>query len=76
MPQAETQPMQRPGFIRVCHAGTDSFSALCHLFGISRKTGYKWPERFVPSDPEHSRAPTPYCAKARQENLTHTRRVF
>ena len=27
-------------FIRACHAGTDS-SALCRLFGISRKTGYK-----------------------------------
>ncbi|MGS6402169.1 leucine zipper domain-containing protein [Enterobacter intestinihominis] len=26
------------------------FSALCRLFGISRKTGYKWLQRFDPSD--------------------------
>ncbi|WP_431623734.1 leucine zipper domain-containing protein, partial [Enterobacter cloacae] len=38
-----------------------SFSALCRLFGISRKTGYKWLERFDPSDlsslSDRSRAP-------------------
>ncbi|MEE9658671.1 hypothetical protein [Enterobacter cloacae complex sp. CARB60] len=37
MPWTETRPMQRLDFIRACHAGTDSFSALCRLFGISRK---------------------------------------
>ncbi|MGM8780207.1 helix-turn-helix domain-containing protein, partial [Enterobacter hormaechei subsp. oharae] len=42
--------MQRLDFIRACHAGTDSFSALCRIFGISRKTGYKWLQRFDPSD--------------------------
>ncbi len=36
MPWTETRPMQRLDFIRACHAGTDSFSALCRLFGISR----------------------------------------
>ncbi|MGX5089145.1 helix-turn-helix domain-containing protein [Enterobacter sp. UPMP2052] len=46
MPWAETRPMQRLDFIRACHAGTDSLSALCRLFGISRKTCYKWLERF------------------------------
>ncbi|END2551350.1 TPA: helix-turn-helix domain-containing protein, partial [Enterobacter hormaechei subsp. hoffmannii] len=50
MPWTETRPMQRLDFIRACHAGTDSFSALCRLFGISRKTGYKWLQRFDPSD--------------------------
>nr|WP_233469909.1 helix-turn-helix domain-containing protein [Enterobacter asburiae] len=53
--------MQRLDFIRACHAGTDSFSALCRLFGISRKTGYKWLQRFDPSDlsslSDRSRAP-------------------
>jgi transposase len=48
MPWTETRPMQRLDFIRACHAGTDSFSALCRLFGISRKTGYKWLQRFDP----------------------------
>jgi transposase-like protein len=57
--------MQRLDFIRACHAGTASFSALCRLFGISRKTGYKWLERFDPSDLSSSltsralRIPTP-----------------
>lgn len=37
MPWTETRPMQRLDFIRACRAGTDSFSALCRLFGISRK---------------------------------------
>ncbi|ENE5101923.1 transposase, partial [Enterobacter hormaechei] len=61
MPWTETRPMQRLDFIRACHAGTDSFSALCRLFGISRKTGYKWLQRFDPSDlsslSDRSRAP-------------------
>ncbi|WP_420704079.1 helix-turn-helix domain-containing protein [Citrobacter amalonaticus] len=53
--------MKRLEFIRACHAGADSFSALCRFFGISRKTGYKWLQRFEPSDPSslfyRSRAP-------------------
>ena len=61
MPWTETRPMQRLDFIRASHAGTDSFSALCRLFGISRKTGYKWLQRFDPSDlsslSDRSRAP-------------------
>ncbi|WP_325950848.1 helix-turn-helix domain-containing protein, partial [Klebsiella aerogenes] len=48
MPWTETRPMQRLDFIRASFAGTDSFSALCRRFGISRKTGYKWLERFDP----------------------------
>ncbi|WP_393969896.1 helix-turn-helix domain-containing protein, partial [Kluyvera intermedia] len=51
MPWTETRPMQRLDFIRASIAGTEPFSALCRRFGISRKTGYKWLERFDPSDP-------------------------
>lgn len=51
MPWTETRPMQRLDFIRASFAGTEPFSALCRRFGISRKTGYKWLERFDPSDP-------------------------
>ncbi|WAH50949.1 integrase core domain-containing protein [Pseudescherichia vulneris] len=61
MPWTETRPMQRPDFVRACQAGTESFSALCRRFGISRKTGYRWLGRFEPSDPaslfDRSRAP-------------------
>ncbi|MCT4708661.1 helix-turn-helix domain-containing protein, partial [Enterobacteriaceae bacterium H11S18] len=38
-------------FIRACQTGTEPFSALCRRFGISRKTGYKWLQRFDPDDP-------------------------
>ncbi|MGK7246025.1 helix-turn-helix domain-containing protein [Buttiauxella agrestis] len=51
MPWTETRPMQRLDFIRACHAGTEPFSTLCRHFGISRKTGYKWLQRFNPDDP-------------------------
>ncbi|MCT4711546.1 helix-turn-helix domain-containing protein, partial [Enterobacteriaceae bacterium H11S18] len=51
MPWTETQPMQRLDFIRACQTGTEPFSALCRRFGISRKTGYKWLQRFDPDDP-------------------------
>lgn len=37
MPWTETRPMQRLDFIRACHAGTDSFSALCRLLASAAK---------------------------------------
>jgi hypothetical protein len=37
MPWTETRPMQRLDFIRACHAGTDSFSALCRLLASAVK---------------------------------------
>jgi hypothetical protein len=49
MPWTETRPMQRLDFIRACHAGPDSFSALCRLW-YQPQTGYKWLQRFDPSD--------------------------
>jgi hypothetical protein len=48
MPWTETRPMQRLDFIRACHAGLLLRSL--PSFGISRKTGYKWLQRFDPSD--------------------------
>jgi len=50
MPWTEKVPMQRLDFIRACEAGTHSISELCRLHGISRKTGYKWLNRFDPGD--------------------------
>lgn len=75
MPWTETRPMQRLDFIRACHAGTDSFSALCRLFGISRKTGYKWLQRFDPSDlsslSDRSRAPCSHSRTVPHEVVGH-----
>jgi len=37
---------QRREFVRLAQAEGVNFSQLCERFGISRKTGYKWLERF------------------------------
>lgn len=75
MPWTETQPMQRLDFVRACHAGTESFSALCRLFGISRKTGYKWLGRFEPADPaslfDRSRTPRSHSRTVPPEIISH-----
>jgi putative transposase len=62
MPWKETCPMdQRTKFIGVVKTGTMSMSEACESFGISRKTGYKWLERYELSGiaglEERSRAP-------------------
>jgi putative transposase len=47
MPWKETCPMeQRLRFIVECRDGDESFAAICRAFGVSRKTGYKWLERY------------------------------
>jgi putative transposase len=62
MPWKETCVMdERLMFIGECLRGELPMTALCERYGISRKTGYKWLERYR-SDPEHgleeqSRAP-------------------
>lgn len=50
MPWTETVTMQRLDFIRACRAGTQSVASLCRQFGISRRTGYKWLQRFDPDN--------------------------
>lgn len=37
----------RQEFINLLHKDTLNFSELCRRYGISRKTGYKWAERFA-----------------------------
>jgi len=37
---------ERVRFILACRDADESFAAICASFGISRKTGYKWLERF------------------------------
>ena len=65
MPWKETCPMdERREFIKAWLRREESFAGLCAGFGISRKTGYKWVERFeqegLPGLAERSRAPHDY----------------
>ena len=47
MPWLETAPMeQRERFIRDDRLALYTMTELCRRYGISRKTGYKWLERF------------------------------
>lgn len=47
MPWKETAPMeQRLRFILACEDEPTSHAEQCRRFGISRKTGYKWRERY------------------------------
>lgn len=62
MPWNQTSPMdQKTQFIADYLRQTFSISALCEQYGISRKTGYKWIDRYLTLGPagldEHSRRP-------------------
>ncbi|MES1173378.1 MAG: IS481 family transposase [Myxococcales bacterium] len=52
---------ERVRFVAAMLAGEDSFTELCERFGISRKQGYKWKERYerggVAALEDRSRAP-------------------
>jgi transposase InsO family protein len=47
MPWKETQKMDQRVEFAMRAVSAESFSELCLEYGISRKTGYKWRERFV-----------------------------
>ena len=48
MPWLETKPMcERQKFIAEMLSGLYTTSELCERYGISRKTGYKWRDRFA-----------------------------
>lgn len=62
MPWTETSPMnERVKFIAARLADEEPFSATCERFGVSRKTGYKWLDRYesggVRALVDQSRAP-------------------
>ncbi len=62
MPWSETSSMdQRTQFIADFLRDTLNVTELCDLYGVSRKTGYKWIERYLRSGPagldERSRKP-------------------
>ena len=53
MPWSETSAMdQKARFIRDWIAGHWSVTELCCRYGVSRKTGYKWAERFALQGPD------------------------
>ena len=62
MPWRDASPMdQRTQFIADHLRDTLSITELCELYGIARKTGYKWIDRYLRDGPsgleEHSRRP-------------------
>ena len=62
MPWSATSPMdQRTQFIADYLRDTLTITELCDLYGVSRKTGYKWIERYLRAGPagleERSRKP-------------------
>ena len=70
MPWQERQvKVLREEFIRAVLARQQSMSAICRDYGISRKTGYKWLERFREEGQleEHSREPHQQPTKTRAE---------
>lgn len=53
MPWSETSPMdEKIQFISDCLRGVFDMTELCDRYGISRKTGYKWLERYIEDGPE------------------------
>ncbi len=62
MPWNETDPVnERLKFVAAHQCNEDSFTSLCSRFGVSRKTGYKWLDRYDRLGPkaldDQSRAP-------------------
>ncbi len=62
MPWSQTSPMdQRTQFIADFLRESLTVTELCDLYGVSRKTGYKWIDRYLRHGPaglmEHSRRP-------------------
>ena len=48
MPWKEVNTVDlRREFVRLCVSGTVSTSELCRRYGINRKTGYKWLQRYA-----------------------------
>jgi len=68
---------QRIEFVVLAREGSASMTALCHQFGISRRTGYKWLARYAESGTftaltDRSRRPG---HSPQRTNTTHEQRV-
>ena len=60
MPWEETHAMdQRMKFILEWKAGLESKTELCRRYGIQRRIGYKWVERYQRDGPAGLADPTP-----------------
>ena len=72
MPWKMEKPMdQKIQFVAEAIKGQDSMAGICERFGISRKTGYKWVQRYLETGPEaledRSRSPEKHPNQTRQE---------
>lgn len=70
MPWSETTPvMERVKLIAEFSGGFFSVTELCQRYGVSRKTGYKWVERFEREGPEglKDRSRVPKSSPSRTE---------
>lgn len=56
----ETVEQQRTNFIILANKEGCNFSALCRQFNITRKTGYKWLERYRQGESLRSQSRAPY----------------
>ena len=53
MPWLETEPVnERKRFVLEAQAGLFSHAELCRRHGVSRKTGYKWLQRYAAEGPD------------------------
>lgn len=81
MPWNKTEPMnERVKFIAAYLEEEESLTSLCEIYGISRKTGYKWIERYEEEGlialADQSRAPHahPHATSERIKNLVLSER--
>ena len=56
----ETVEQQRTNFIILANEEGCNFSALCRQFGITRRTGYKWLDRYRQGQPLSDQSKAPY----------------
>lgn len=87
MPWKDVRPMdQKLLFIADCLRKTAAFSELCARYGISRKTGYKWMQRYQQQGmdglneqsrrPSNSPAKVPYKIQQAIIELRQTRKII
>jgi transposase InsO family protein len=74
MPWKESNVVNlRTEFVLLALAGTVPFEQLCQQYGISRKTGYKWKERFLADGigglGDQSRRPSSSPSQANEETV-------
>lgn len=71
MPWKETQKMDQKIEFAMKAVNAESFTELCREYGISRKTGYKWRERFIAEGvgglEEESRKPHGHASELGEE---------